>query len=90
MIDYFPYIVVAIKRMGEKGIGVKGNRGAFNLVKIKSKNKTVYEGEKELLGEFRHPEKIKFPELDTDTLTLRFISPTRIKSDGNLIKGLPL
>ncbi|MCM8817651.1 MAG: CRISPR system precrRNA processing endoribonuclease RAMP protein Cas6 [Candidatus Omnitrophica bacterium] len=89
MVEYFPYLVLGIKKMGEKGIGIKGHRGAFKLLKIRSKNKIVYDGEKEVLREFRYPEKIKCPTSSIENLTLRFISPTRIKADGNLINGLP-
>ncbi|MCX7705312.1 MAG: CRISPR system precrRNA processing endoribonuclease RAMP protein Cas6 [bacterium] len=88
MIDYFPYIVLAFKKMGEKGIGIKGNRSQFDLLKITSKNKIVYDGSQGILNEYRYPEKIQSTKSSIDTITLKFISPTRIKSDSTLTKDL--
>lgn len=89
MIEYFPYIVLAFKRMGEKGIGIKDRRGSFVISKIESNNGIVYDGEKEILSQYKKAEKIDISELEIEAVRLKFISPARIKSDGKLIKDLP-
>ncbi len=90
-IEYFPYFVLVFKKMGERGIGVKGKRGRFKLLKIKNNNKIIYDHRTDTLKNFAKPVKITFTKnkFDKDLLTLKFISPTRIKVGGKLINNLP-
>ncbi|MCM8769242.1 MAG: CRISPR system precrRNA processing endoribonuclease RAMP protein Cas6 [Candidatus Omnitrophica bacterium] len=89
MIEYFPYLILTLKKMGEKGIGIKNRRGNFIIRNIKSDNTTVYDGEKEILYPYKNPQKITLPQKDVKAVSLEFLSPTRIKSDGKLTKDLP-
>lgn len=89
VVDYFPYFLLTFKKIGEKGIGIKGNRGRYKLEKIKNSRRIIYDGKKDILKDFKRPVRFTFPQLKNNTLTLKFISPTRIKVDGKLIDNLP-
>ncbi len=89
VVDYFPYFLLTFKKIGEKGIGIKGNRGRYKLEKIKNPSRIIYEGEKDILKDFKRPVRFTLPALKNNTLTLKFISPTRIKVGGKLINNLP-
>ncbi|OQX79142.1 MAG: hypothetical protein B6D56_07575 [Candidatus Omnitrophica bacterium 4484_70.1] len=84
---YFPYFVIAVKRMENIGIGMK-SRGKFILEKIKNSKRVIYTCRDEKLLEFLQPARIKRGKT-ADTLTLNFISPARIKIGGKLINNLP-
>ncbi|MCM8803312.1 MAG: hypothetical protein NC827_08410, partial [Candidatus Omnitrophica bacterium] len=88
-IDYFPYFVLTFKEMGKRGIGIKGNRGKFKLLKIKNSNRIIYDHKTDILKNFKKNIKITVPKLEDDTITLKFISPVRIKIKGKLITTLP-
>ncbi|MFN4227485.1 MAG: CRISPR system precrRNA processing endoribonuclease RAMP protein Cas6 [Candidatus Ratteibacteria bacterium] len=88
-IDYFPYFVLVFKEIGQRGIGIKGKRGKFKLIKIKSSNRIIYDSQTDILKEFKKEIKLNTPKLKYDTITLKFISPVRIKIKGKLITTLP-
>jgi len=89
IIDYFPYLIVAFKTMGDQGIGIKPNRARFELIKIKNANRIIYDEKSQMLKDYKKPVKIKTSARNGNTITLEFISPVRVKSNGNLVEGLP-
>ncbi|HON06301.1 MAG TPA: CRISPR system precrRNA processing endoribonuclease RAMP protein Cas6 [Candidatus Ratteibacteria bacterium] len=89
MVDYFPYFVLTFKLMGEKGIGIRKKRSEFDLIKIKNRTRIVFDGKTQNIKDYRKPVKISIPKIKQNLLTLNFISPTRIKIEGELINGLP-
>lgn len=88
MVDYFPYFVLTFKSMEEKGIDIRGKKAQFELIKIKNKTRIVYDGKTQIISDYKWPLSISSPKTNGKFLALNFISPTRIKTDGSLIKGL--
>ncbi len=74
MIDYFPYIVLTFKSMGEKGIGIRGKRSQFDLIKIKNKTRIVFDGKTQSIKDYKKPLKIVVPKVKEDILTYTFNS----------------
>ncbi|MCX8118561.1 MAG: CRISPR system precrRNA processing endoribonuclease RAMP protein Cas6 [Desulfobacterota bacterium] len=92
-IDYLPYFIYTFDELGKKGIG-KG-QGTFQLEKVKAvggaeteeEGSTVYSSvDKALRCDFKVLDGRALAPLDLDvpTLTLQFLTPTRLKFDGAL------
>lgn len=89
--QYIPYFILTLENLSTKGIGSKKNRAKFKLVEVKDFfNKVIYK-EKIL----KIPEaKITYqyilsqtkPQTLRNEITLNFLSPTRIKEKGLVIK----
>lgn len=95
-IDYLPYFIFTFKELGKKGLGREKGRFFLERVSVpmdlEEKNfKTIYEGKDEALsGSYqvwdltflmkgKNPGKV-------DEITLNFITQTRIKHNGKLLK----
>lgn len=94
-IEYLPYFIFAFQELGKIGIG-KG-RGKYILKKVESlsltKKSTIYEEKDNLLCDSYHH--ITFNDfhklsscLSQGKLTLKFITPTRIKYEERFTKNL--
>lgn len=87
--EYHPYIIFAVQRMAEKGLGSR--RGKFKLKEVlmetaAGKWERLYDGaSQKLLGA---PRTLIAPPSDKpeniESLTLRFLTPTRLKVDREL------
>jgi len=97
-IDYLPYIIYSFERLGEKGIGKERRR--FRIDRVESRSgpnlivtNTIYEGDsrKFALGGYGSNLDDIVAEMDSlphSKLSLRFITPTRIKRKGRLIRSV--
>lgn len=99
-IDYLPYIVYSISKMAEKGFGLRV-RNSFRLCEVVCLDsfpvKSIYDRDTEQLST---PDKFKtlaelvaireslIPKTNIDKLTLKFLSPTRIRLGGKLQNNL--
>lgn len=93
-IDFLPYFVLAFHILGQWGLGerIDGRRGKCFLEKIESidahgHSDVVYVGASQSLSDEYHiitPERIfgAGSEISRNSITLDFLTPTRIKSDG--------
>jgi len=89
-LEYFPYIVLAIKEMSKTGMGKRYKRGQLKLIKIKNSNRIVYSHKEEILKDtYKNPIKISGKFSEVGKITVRFISPARIKVRGKLTNNLP-
>lgn len=88
-IDYLPYFIYAFEELGSRGIGKERKKFSINLVNDSS-GKTIYMGEEKVLHkgvqEIR-PDDIKTMK-SLNSLLIEFITPTRIKYKGRLIKDI--
>lgn len=95
-VDYFPYVVVPLKELGRVGIGL--NRGRFKLGDIEfvdtdGSGHTVYEAETNTVRNAARRRLslddiiAKTSALSQEMLTLRFLTPTRIKYNPTGEKG---
>lgn len=87
-IDYLPYFIYTFDELGKSGIG-KG-RGKFKMLDIKSDNQTtVYSAESKTITNTDYTYiNIPFafePASMSDDLTIRFITPLRIKYNRDLV-----
>ncbi|MCM8826482.1 MAG: CRISPR system precrRNA processing endoribonuclease RAMP protein Cas6 [Candidatus Omnitrophica bacterium] len=86
-IEYLPYFVFTFKELGNIGLGK--NRGKFELDRICDfKKNKVYDKEDDILRNF--DSRINFEEIinyysNLDSLSLNFLTPTRIKIKNDLI-----
>lgn len=97
-IDYLPYFIAVFRELGEVGLGRR--RGQFRLKAIDAvssydnRRETVYRAEDELV---RTPHLIldsraitaRAVELSDRSLTLDFLTPTRLKHDGRWVNSGP-
>jgi CRISPR-associated endoribonuclease Cas6 len=87
-IDYLPYFVYTFDELGKSGLG-KG-RGKFELKSVMSEGKTIYSSEKKRLTVFgKKSLPLDLGPFDSDegqasSLTLNFLTPTRIAYNGKL------
>ncbi|MCX7920371.1 MAG: CRISPR system precrRNA processing endoribonuclease RAMP protein Cas6 [bacterium] len=86
-----PYIVVAFTQMGKNRIGLKDHRGRFTILKIKSGQRIIYDGKQQVLKNLILPTKLNLHQLTPEpkSITLRFQTPVRIKTEGKLHNELP-
>lgn len=94
-IQYLPYFIFTFQELGKTGIGKY--RGKYILKKVESlsptQKSTIYQGKDNLLHDDYHLitphdfQKIS-SHLSQNKLTLRFITPTRIKYEERLTKNL--
>jgi CRISPR-associated endoribonuclease Cas6 len=92
-IDYIPYFIFAFEELGRIGLGK--NRGIYKLEQVISSgtNETlIYDGNSHIrddtqVMDLAHLIRDISP-LNYHRITLRFITPTRIKSRGKLIKDI--
>jgi hypothetical protein len=74
--DYFPYFVYTFEELGSMGIG-KG-RGKYLLLEIRSDGRVIYSADTKSLkpiGTLTNP---ALPDKQINSLTLHFLTPTRI------------
>jgi CRISPR-associated endoribonuclease Cas6 len=90
-IDYIPYFIFAFEELGRIGIGK--NRGKYKLEKVVSTNGAlIYDGKSHIRDYYQvidlaHLIRDISP-LNYHQATLRFITPTRIKSRGKLTNDI--
>jgi len=91
-VDYIPYFIFAFEELGRIGIGK--NRGKYRLEEVISINKDrrilIYDGKSHIRDEYGVIDSVNLVlealQLDYHQITLRFITPTRIKYGGKLTK----
>ncbi len=83
-IDYLAHFICAFAELGRRGTG-KG-RGRFQLLEVRSDRKTVYSTSRMVLGrdyrEVTSEEILSRPLKGVKRLEVRFLTPTRMKSDS--------
>lgn len=93
-IDFFPYFVVTFRELGLEGLG--RGRGHFKLTRIEAIDPLTQQAHPAYLAEDQLVRPVvarvslascreRAPDLD-GRLTLRFLTPTRIKHNGNFIE----
>jgi len=84
-IKYFPYFIETFITLGKIGIG--SNRARFKLNEVSKNSQIIFDG-KNLQDNWDTEDKIVFsPDLFLNgTITLEFVSPTKIIFQGELIK----
>lgn len=90
-IEYLPYFIFTFYRLGERGLGK--DRGRVELVKVESpkngEKEVIYQGKTQILKNINA--RIDLSRMfsggpqNSDCLTLRFITPLRIKHEGSYI-----
>ena len=93
-VDYIPYFIFAFEELGRIGIGK--NRGKYRLEKVISINKErgiiIYDGKSHIRDEYGVIDSVNLVlealQLDYHQITLRFLTPTRIKYKGKLTKDI--
>ncbi len=94
-IDYLPYFIYTFEELGRLGIG--RGRGEYDLREVTSvspygETEVVYSGEDKVLksdltkvafGDF-----LQLPKVNTNTISLNFLTPTRIVYNGHLTINL--
>jgi len=96
-IDYLPYFIYAFTELGKIGIGKK--RGKFTVEEVRCLsytpnsqkalcNKTLYTSQNQILTGTCHKFQLMFPKDNTSTLSLKFLTPTRIKFNASLVSKL--
>lgn len=85
-IEYLPYFIYTFEELGKIGIG-KG-RGKYDLRKVKSVNKIIYDSADKTIKTFKTDQlSLNYTALNTkghQSLTLDFLTPTRINYDRHL------
>ncbi len=89
-IDYLPYFIFTFEELGRIGIGKE--KGRFSLQEVYSLDsqkgeKLIYQGDQKKLQNLfsiEYPFKDEIRWDNSDNLTLRFLTPARIKYDGSL------
>jgi hypothetical protein len=92
-VNYLPYVLVAVQHMGQTGVG-KG-RGKFVLEHVESVNMenraVIYSAEEQMLSTsiprtaWQDVMNMALLLGEVDEITLRFITPYRLKHDGSLV-----
>lgn len=90
-IEYLPYFIFTFYRLGEIGLGK--DRGRVELIKVESlkneERETIYEGKTQILKNIDARIDLSWIfsgwQQDSNLLTLRFITPLRIKYQGSYI-----
>ncbi len=94
--DYLPHLVYAVERMGDSGLG-KGagedkGQGRFRLLAMRSGGATLYDGERRVITAGPPPPRLQLddpPPIPVPALTLRLITPLRLKHHNHLQAELP-
>jgi hypothetical protein len=83
--EMYPYVIFAFLRAGEQGFGVRRHRFELRETLWFDKAWTpLYDGEKKSLVRMATPQTIQPNGGLSSPLTLRFLTPTRIKTDSKL------
>ncbi|GHT28352.1 hypothetical protein FACS18942_08690 [Planctomycetales bacterium] len=86
--ELFPYVVYAISESGKQGIGT--NRVRFEINTIQQNNTSLFENGSDTIHKPK-PQLIDIPdEKETRDLTLRLLTPLRIRINGKTAKTLSL
>lgn len=87
-IEYLPYFIFTFEELGRIGIGKR--KGKYFLREVKDEDgKVIYSGEDKFLkGGFRIIKPADFEPASSSSLTLYFLTPTRIKYQDRLTKDL--
>ncbi|MFQ6674841.1 MAG: hypothetical protein ACE5LH_00705 [Fidelibacterota bacterium] len=88
-LEYLPYFVYTFERMGEVGLGTKREKFQLELISVETATgeKKIYDGaEKRLSRGFAVRSLSDFARDggSADRITLKFVTPVRIKRDGRL------
>ncbi|RJX26932.1 MAG: CRISPR system precrRNA processing endoribonuclease RAMP protein Cas6 [Desulfurivibrio sp.] len=92
--DYLPHIIYAVEQMGQTGLGRRGDngRGCFALAAVETEGATIYDGDRKILSQgfpLRNLE-LQAPPVDAvSTLTVRLLTPLRLKHDNRFQQTLP-
>jgi len=101
LIDFLPYFIYTFDELGKMGIGQ--GKGKYHLEEVMAVNKadrtkekgkgpeTIYDGKEKILQsnyKIITIEDVISSRLTPDTLRLNFLTPTRLKFDGNLSSTL--
>lgn len=91
--DYLPHLVYAVERMAEAGLGqgAREGQGAFRLLAMRSGTNTIYDGEGKTIAP-QPPERLQLaapPPGPIPTLTIRLLTPLRLKHHNHLQAELP-
>ena len=85
-IELLPYFILSFENLGERGFGKE--RGRFSLQKVESGTEEVYRGESHtIMGEprvMRASDLTPDPDMDVERVTLKFLTPVRMKHTGRL------
>jgi len=91
-----PYLIYAIKRMGEIGIGrkVRGKRGKFQIDDILVKEKSIYDSSKGIIDLREEPQDIHLapPPTPSDSpkeIKVELVTPLRVKHRNHFADSLP-
>jgi len=99
-IDYIPHIILAFEELGKIGIGKNKEKyrdnGKYKLDKVISTGRDsetiIYDGKSHIIDDTGVIDSADLFNVSSDSgcskITLRFITPTRIKYDGNFIDDL--
>ena len=92
--DFLPHIVYAVEQMGETGLGRRGEngRGLFALAAVASDGITLYDGYKKTLYQGQPLTNLDLqlqPSNPVNSLTVRLLTPLRLKHDNRLQETLP-
>ncbi|MEN3013935.1 MAG: CRISPR system precrRNA processing endoribonuclease RAMP protein Cas6 [Endomicrobiia bacterium] len=90
--QYIPYFILTFENLSKKGIGTKNNRTKFQLTEVKNFFDEVVYSQDRILRNLNSHVTLKqlLDKFDTKTyrneITLNFLSPTRIKEQGLILK----
>ncbi len=93
-IDYIPYFILAFEELGRIGIG--SDRGKYRIERVtnisREKEALIYDGNSHIRDDYQVIDSADLfnetSQLDRQQITLRFLTPTRIKYKGKLTKDL--
>jgi len=85
-IEYIPFLIYTFREMGKRGIGAR--RGKFWLKKVTDgveHTRMIYHHEEQRINmDFERKNLFLLQNVIADKLTLNFITPTALKSDGHI------
>lgn len=80
--EFYPYVIYGVIRAGESGFSA--SRYPFVVEKVEENGMLIYDGKKKALLTKVFPRPIEITETLDEPVTLRFLTPTRIKQKGRL------
>lgn len=93
--DYLPYHILALERMGEQGVGKKAEGkgpARFHVTDIRRDGRRIYDPQQQRILTADEPRSLSpsLPEeAESGTLTLRCLTPLRVKHQNHLTDELP-
>lgn len=93
--SYLPYYILSLERMGQFGVGKKAEGkgpGRFGLDDVRMNGRSIYDPQSQQLLENPQPQSLT-PEkpqyTESGSLTVRFLTPLRVKERNSLIDEVP-